>query len=313
MTGPREGGEISWVDHGNLVSVTPSGGETNCLVRSVGEGGAVQWSGDAGKVLIGNVLHTGNSAAQEFDRPAGLRLSRPTGRSVVQVGGGRILKYEDGAQEPKDITFVDQPGEVLYHPAGRNIVATGVDGGVPVLKIADNLGRDARTLAEGETARGFSSLAFTAKNALLFVADHGAQVHLHRLELETGKLTTVATAVGSGRAIANVTTSPFPGGGVAWTEGGPCDLVVSRDAQLVDVRGVAAAGAVPVGWLPDRTLVVTTAGCAASSSPSSGDVYVVGEDGESRLFVRDVIAPAVRAVLPTPEPPPAAVPSEAPA
>src|SRR5688500_4197651 len=99
------------------MATTPSGGEPVCLVRAVGKAEPVQWSGDASKVLIGNVLHTTGSAAREFAPSSGLRLSRPTGRSVVQVGGERILKYEDSSQDPKDITFVAQPGEVLYHPA----------------------------------------------------------------------------------------------------------------------------------------------------------------------------------------------------
>ena len=86
-------GQITWLDGGDLVAKTPAGEEVLCLVRDVGDApAAVQWSGDASKVLVGDMLRTVSGAAHEFAGASGLRLSRPTGRSVAQVAGDRILK-----------------------------------------------------------------------------------------------------------------------------------------------------------------------------------------------------------------------------
>lgn len=308
------GGEVTWLEDDNLMAGPPSG-PARCLVAGAGGASTVQWSGDGTKVLVGAALRTAAGVQQEFARAQNLRLSRPTGRSVLSIGGERIQKHENGAADGKDITFVDQPVEVLYHPAGRSIVASGLDedGTTPVLKIADNQGREPAVLAVGEKARSLGSLAFTASNALLFVGDHGDESHLHRLELATGRLTTVATEKAPGR-IAGVTTSPFPGGGVAWTQGtaSACRLVVSQDAAFIDVASTPVAAAQPVGWLPDRSLVVTTAGCAPTPSPT-GDLYLVSAPAAPTLLVRGVTSPAVRAVLPTPEAAPAAIPDQAPA
>lgn len=306
-----EGGEVTWVDGDRLVAVAPGGGERRCLVAGVGGAGPLQWSGDGTRALVGNTLRTAGGVQREFARPFGLRLSRPTGRSVIELGGERLRKYEAGAGDARDITFVERPVEALYHPAGRSIVASGTQGGRPAVVIADNLGRDPKVLAAGETASGFSSLAFTASNALLFVGHHDGAQHLHRLELASGTLTTVATEAAPGQ-LGDVTTSAFPGGGVAWTRGaGGCDLVVEQDARFVDVAGTPVASARPVGWLPDRSLVVTT-GCGDPSGV--GDVYVVAAGAPPRLLASKVAgAVAVRAVLPPPAEPPAAVPDQAPA
>jgi hypothetical protein len=277
------------------VSSTPSANEVSCDFTGVAAGGEVTWLEGA------NLM-----AAQN------LRLSRPTGRSVLVLGGERIEKHENGAPDGRDITFVDRPAEVIYHPAGTAIVASGFDQDTPVLKIADNLGQEPKLLALGEEARSLGSLAFTASNALLFVADHGDESHLHRLELATGRLTTVATEKAPGH-IGQVTTSPFPGGGVAWTQGpeSSCRLVVTQDADFITVDGTPVASARPVGWLPDRSLVVHTAGCATTTS-GTGDLFVVSATAPPRLLASGVTGPAVRAVLPTAVPPPAAIP-EAPA
>jgi hypothetical protein len=300
------GGEATWVVGGQLRAAVP-GKTWHCLAGGV-SGQSVQWSGDGAKALIDGALLSATGVVRRFAEPA-LRLSRPTGRSVIAVGS-RVLKYENGAQDARDITFVDHPTEVIYHPAGRSIVATGTDAsGKPVLKIADNQGQNAKDLVTAETAERISSLAFTASNALLFVADHGDHQHLHRLELATAKLTTVSE-VKKPNGFARVTTSPFPGGGVAWNETGPCKLVMVQDAKFIGIKLAAVAAGSPVGWLADRSLVVKADSCG--SSPT-GALYAVSADGASTLIVDNAGTAAVRVVLPDPEPPPAQVPDDAPA
>ncbi|HET7489598.1 MAG TPA: hypothetical protein VFJ85_16845 [Acidimicrobiales bacterium] len=302
-------GEVTWLDGSTLMAATPTGSE-RCLVDGIaGTPATVQWSGDGTKVLLNDSLRTAAGVQERYPRSEGLVLSRPTGKSVIEIAGGRLLKHVSGASTPTDITFVAQPTEAIYHPAGRSIVASGRNNDDPVLVVADNLGRDPQVVARGEEATAVRSLAFTASNALLFVGDHPDGSHLHRLELDTLKLTTVATAKAPGR-IDHVTTSPFPGGGVAWTQGGACDLVVSQDAKFVHVSGSPAASATPVGWLPDRSLVVKT-GCGGPSD--KGDLYVVAAGQGPRLLAKGATAAAVRAVLPAPAAPPPAIPDQAPA
>jgi hypothetical protein len=305
-TEPAGGGEATWVADGQLRAAEP-GRTWHCLAAGV-SGRSVQWSGDGAKALVDGRLLSAQGVDRQFTQ-AGLRLSRPLGRSVIAVGD-RVLKFEAGSTGTKDITFVDHPTEVIYHPAGRSIVAAGTDNsGKPVLKIADNQGQGARDLVTAETAERISTLAFTASNALLFVADHGDHQHLHRLELATAKLTTVAE-VRKPNGLAHVTTSPFAGGGVAWNETGPCKLVMVQDAKFVAVADPGVAAGTPVGWLGDRSLVVKADSCGASAV---GDLYAVGADGVSKLIVEDAGTAAVRAVLPDPTPPPADVPDDAPA
>jgi hypothetical protein len=303
------GGETTWVQAGQLRSMV-LGASPHCLADEV-SARRLEWSGDSNEVLADNRVLSAQGVRQEFAKDLALRLSRPTGRSVIQLGqsDGRLLKYENGAMSTKDITFVDKPTEAVYHPAGRSIVASGMENGKNVLKIADNLGHNARVIALGETASSIHDLAFTASNALLFVGEHSGESHLHRLELETGKLTTVATAKAPAK-LGHVVTSPFPGGSVAWTTGTSCDLVVEQDGKFIDVQGTAVASATPIGWLPNRTVVVKTGPC---NEDGPGDLYAVGATGPPILLAQGVGAASVRAVLPDPTPPPADVPDDAPA
>lgn len=304
-----EEGEVTWIDGTNLMGVTGSG-KAQCLASGIGAGAQqVQWSGDGSKVLMNGAIRTASGVQKQFARSLGLRLSRPTGKSVIEIGGEHLFKHEVNASEPKDITFVEQPTEAIYHPAGRSIVASGFENGTPVIKIADNLGRNPKVLAVGETARSLRSLAFTAKNALLFVGDHGDESHLHRLELETGKLTTIATVKAPGD-VADISTSPFPGGGVAWTEGTSCGLVVEQDASFISVKDTPVVSARPIGWMPDRSLIVQT-GCGDASG--LGNLYAVAAGVAPRLLAENVGSAAVRAVLPLPQAAPPTIPDQAPA
>ena len=83
---------------------------------------------------------------------------------------------------------------------------------------------------------------------------------------------------------------------------------LEQDARFVAVAGTFVASARPIGWLPDRSLVVRT-GCTGPV----GDLYAVTAGAPPRLLVAGVANAAVRAVLPLPESAPATVPDQAPA
>ncbi|HET9441863.1 MAG TPA: hypothetical protein VFO65_01000, partial [Acidimicrobiales bacterium] len=149
---------------------------------------------------------------------------------------------------------------------------------------------------------------------LLFTAAHEGAVVLHRRPLDSDVLTVIDSAEAPD-TIDFVTTSPFPGGGVAWTRGrcGPGTRPVTRatrGGRFVDLEGTPVAAARPVGWLPDGSLVATDGGVCAGDE--AGRV-VVFKDGEASVLTASGRAPAVRAALPPPPEPPAEIPDQAPA
>lgn len=229
------GGEVTWVEGGRLWAAGADGAK-RCLVADVGDGDAVTWGGSADRVLVGNKVILADGRVEEpFPSGGKTVLSRPTGKSVLDVRNGKLMKRELG-KAPIAITFLEAHEQTIYHPAGLHIVSTGRNGEDAVVHIATNRGEASSVLVRDETARRIYAPAFTASGALLFFADHGSYTELHRLEIDEGNLTTVAkedTPAGMNHLVA----SPFEGGGVAWAQG-PCDPVTG--ASFCGPNGAAS-------------------------------------------------------------------------
>lgn len=303
------GGDVTWVTDGRLFD------RTGCLVERGAE--VVAWNGTADRVVLGDgTVLTGDARTQLTGGP--LVLSKPTGKAVLRIdGGGKLLKRDVASGEWRDISFLAHHETAVYHPAGRTIASAGTDeAGKASLAIADNVGRNAKPLLGGEAALHVGSLAFTASGALLFTADHGDHVDLHRLEFTAGAKITTITSVKAPSTIADVITSPFGGGGVAWTTGS-CStgtapvLAAERGSSYLALKGTEAESARPVGWLPDGSLAVVGGQTCQRDKP--GKLLVLRTGGATKVDVvaQSVTSAAVRAVLPPPPPSPTILPAAA--
>lgn len=326
---PAEGSaEITWIgDDGRLWAVGSdqargAAGDKRCLLEGVGAEEGIDWGGAADRVLVRGKVVLADGRTEEPFPPGGITvLSRPAGTSVLNIQNGRLHKRKLG-EDRIDITFLSGHGDTIYHPAGRHIVSTGTDDGRSILHIANNKGQGSQALVENETADLIYNPAFTASGALLFVADHGSYTELHRLEIDTAKLTTVVREdIPDG--IADLVTSPFEGGGVAWSQG-VCDIAkggrrlrAQRGGAYFKAEGTAVERGEPVGWTPDGAVVVATPGfCDAAGDVDPASIERVlyrFKDGAATEVARGVQTAAVRAVLPPPPAPPKSIPQQAPA
>ena len=300
---------MTWIADGKLAS------SSGCLARITGAKTVVGWGGQGDRVVVDTHLLTATGSVDAFsDGP--VVLSRPTGTALLHVtSDGKLLKREiEGTAAAYDISFMPRHEEAVYHPAGRHIVSTGTDeDGNAELLIADNRGRNAQRLLDIEQAERVHNPTFTASGALLYTADHGDHWDLHRLVIGEDTFSTVTTVQAPG-IIADVTASPFTGGGVAWTEG-RCTSTerprvrATRDGRFLDLPADVER-ARPVAWLPDGSLVANDRRGCEPDSP--GTLYVVGAEASTKV-ADNVTSAAVRALLPPPPTPPESVPHQAPA
>lgn len=301
---PATEATLTWVTDGFVLD------SAGCIVEQAGAG-ALVWGGKGDRILSGGSIF--REGAEPVVAPAGtaFSLSRPSGTSVLAITAeGRLLKKELATGTERDISFMARHESAVYHPAGRHIVSSGRDiTDSPALVIADNLGQDPRPILEVEEATAIGNPAFTASGALLYTAVHADRVDLHRLVLGEDQFSTVASAPKPG-TIDHVVTSPFEGGGVAWTEG-TCSatqsptLRATRNSAFLDLKGTPAEFATPVGWLPDGSLAVLT-----TCQPGAEGTLLRISGSEVEQVATDTASAAVRAVLPPPPPPPANLPAQ---
>ena len=308
--------QVTWLAGGRLLGAAPrAGAAAQCLAEAPSGTTGVQWGGNGDRVLLGTtVVFGGSKAAQAFSSGERAVLSRPTGKAVLEVLNGKLEKKELDAGQ-LHLEFMERHDAAVYHPAGRHIVSWGQADGRAGLWIASNTGGDAREVVTNESGvKAFTGVAWTASGALLYVADHGDHVDLHRLVIGEDTFSTVASVRAPG-TIGAVTASPFEGGGVAWTAGdcaaGSMKLVAERGGKYFKLDGTEAAGAAPAGWLPDGTLVAVSG--QACSPGQAGKVLLVHPAGGVDVLAEGATAAAVRAVLPPPPAPPKNIPQAAPA
>jgi hypothetical protein len=270
-------GEITFVRAGQLLGVASDGSGLRCLIAD--NTTVPQWNGTGDRAL--------------FDPT--LVLSRPTGKSVLRIEDGHLLKRPTDGGVETDISFLSVTKSVAYHPRGEHIVAVGNNGGDDGIYVATNMGTGAKLVTADESAAKIDQLTWTASGALVFAADHGGHTHLHRLEFPSLRLTTVTEVDGS---IGAVAASRFDGAGLAWSEvtDGRCSLRINRGGRVV-APPPEASSAAPVGWLPGGVLVVRD-GCEASGAARVRAVDLAVDAPVVRDVAADAASVSVRAVLP---------------
>lgn len=308
-----KGGEVTWVSEGRLLAGTP-GSQPRCLARVPADVSTLEWGGNGDRVLVGRTAVTSSG---QVDLPAGkASLTRPTGTSVIVANERTVIKRSLEGKPDLEIGFLERNDFVTYHPAGRHIVAAGQDAELGAgLFLADNLGRNRQLIASAEEDHTrFGTLAFANSGGLHFIADHDGSTHIHRLNIETGALTTVDEVEGGD--LVSLVVSPFSGGGVAWmvAEGGCSPNARMRTRAVRGGKevalGVALKDSTPVGFTPDGTFVAfsDSDGCERGT-----DLYALKQGEQPVLLASDVEVAALRGVHGPPMAPPAKVPSSAPA
>ena len=316
-------GEVTFVAGSKLYGVRPDGTGGRCLTElSEVPSGAVQWGPQGDRVLLGpsTVLDASGTRASGFfaDNPA-VRWSRPTGSALIaprQNDGQLIWRESSDAAERLDISFLARTDSAVYHPAGRDILAAGVDaGGVYGVFLAGNRGEDARPVATVADATTFvHDLAFDAGGThAYFVHDHPSEYHVHDLAFPDLALTDlVVSPEPVGRLVVDGVAS------IAWRQGdcaGRTSTVVwSPDSGPSRPVGAGSLLEImstePVGWVGGGSLAVMARerGC-----DGPGDLWIVPAGSDPPVLVVSAIEQAaVRAVSATPVDLPGGINNQAP-
>ncbi|HEY4410043.1 MAG TPA: hypothetical protein VGO87_09180 [Acidimicrobiia bacterium] len=320
-------GEVTYLDGARLMAVGPDGQGRRCLGDHLDA--APQWGarGDAGLAGPTRLVSVDRAASTGFAAADHVSIS-PADTSLLAVTTeGRLTKRPVAGGAAEDISVFGSYDAAVYHPSGQAMVVVGQGegengGGGYGIYLADTNGAIQLTLAAAETSRHIDSLAWTDDGRLVFAAQHADRWDLHSLDLATGTITTLASTTGPDQPITNVVTSPFAGGGIAWQEGacGPGRTPVTKLRLAGELIALPPAldSAVPVGWLPDASLVLLqrSAPCGGGTAKpatarSAGDVYTVRGPTVTKVATGATDA-TVRVAHPAPPPLPTHIPSDAP-
>ncbi len=309
------GAEISFVADGRLYVVAPDGSGLRCALELDGSGPLV-WGPAADRLLAGGAAYDQNGPLSvELLDTAAPGWTRPTGKSLVSLSSdGRLVKAEADGGEEIDISFLETHDAVTYYPSGTHVgvIGTHPDDGSFGIWLATNTGADPQLLVSAVEATP-SEPAFSEDGlSLYFVAKHdGPEFHVHEVPMLPGQIEFDATIrLQSTRRLSRLSVSPFDVGWVAAQEGvcgevGGVHYAVEGGNYPDELVNIDTS---PVGWLPDRRLVVEAYpdGCENETT----DLWIVDFSSPSReapsgtLLVEDVDDAAIRAPVPPPPPPP---------
>ena len=307
------GPQVSFVLGGELYVARRTGNVARCVLEIPGPLD-VDWGPEGDRVHFGDLRrYEGDGIVSLDDVTESIAWSRPTGRAIVYVSEGRLMKVDAFGDAPSDISFLADHDEVVYHPAGTHVAVTGTsDDGTYGLWLATNVGKDAQLLAIGEDALRIFSLAFAHDGTTMYyAAEHEDRYDVHSLRLalqdeegatrdaELGTLDSASTEMG------DVVVSEFVADRIAYSVGSCEEGKTTRvwmDGEVTELGGdLAGLSTEPVGWMPNDELLLLAreAGCEGD-----GTLYAWQQDEATRL-VPGVSAAGVRAALPPPPDPPA--------
>jgi hypothetical protein len=306
------GPQVTFVLGSELYVARRSGSVARCVLE-VPKPLDLDWGPQGDRVSFGDLRrYEGDGVVSLDDLAESVSWSRPTGRAIVYVTEGRLLKVDAFGDQPVDISFLADHDEVVYHPAGTHIAVTGTAReGTYGLWLATNVGKDHQLLAIGEDARRIFSLSFAHDGTTMYyAAEHDDHYDVHSLRLalqdeegatrdaELGTLDSAPTEMG------DVVVSEFTSEMVAYTVGSCDEGKTTRvwDGDVTELGGeLEGLSTEPVGWLPNGELLVLA---RQSGCEGDGTLYAWGDGGATSL-VPGVSAAGVRAILPPPPDPPA--------
>jgi hypothetical protein len=295
--------QLSWIADGRIWVAGTSGDQRRCVAEFDGDA-RLQWGGAGDRLFAGDrsVLLADGPKDILGDDDIAQGWSRPTGRALVVRRGDAMHKLSLEGEPPIELPgFALGVVEPLYHPSGTAIAA--IEHASNNVVLVNNRGVSPQWVLGTEVADDIDDFAFSAGGDLVFVARHDAEWHLHRLVLGEDVASDVLIA---STEIEDVTTSYWDNSAVAASRGTcrePGELYVEIGEEQRDLTGTAVERGVPVGWTPDDDLVVLVGETCEEDGADTGDLYVVSGT-DAILVAEGVRAPAVRAVLPPPSPPP---------
>ena len=280
---------MSWIQDGQL-RVIGDDGVPRCLLRVATDTSTVRWSPTGQRVLVDP--HT--VAGPEGTRASGYNAtnqtvswSQPTGKALLGIteAKGELTWRDSTKDDRKAISFLARTDEAVYHPAGRGIVAVGVDeSGIYGVWLASNRGENRKLIARiDDPTTPVSHLTFSVDGTTLyFIHDHADAHHVHALQLAGLILTDYVT---DPRPISDLTVSTTDSS-VAW-RAGRCDgsgsvlVTAPTTSPGTDLRSVAgspfASSTIqPIGWLSDARLVIAA---RASGCDGPADVWIWSNTG----------------------------------
>jgi hypothetical protein len=303
---------VSFVLGGELYVARRTGSVARCVLE-VEQPLDLDWGPRGDRVSFGDLRRFSSEGIVSLDDVAeSISWSRPTGRAMVYVSDGRLMKVDAFGDQPVDISFLADHDEVVYHPAGTHIAVTGTaDDGTYGLWLATNVGKGHQLLAIGEDARRIFSLSFAHDGTTIYyAAEHDDHYDVHSLRLalqdEEGQVrdAELGTLDSSPTEMGDVVVSEFDAEKVAYSVGS-CDEGKTTRVWEFEVTELgdelAGMSTEPVGWLPNGELLVLA---RQSGCEGEGTLYAWDGGGATRL-VPGVSAAGVRAILPPPPPPPA--------
>jgi hypothetical protein len=306
------GTQVTFVLGSELYVARRSGSVARCILE-IPQPLDLDWGPQGDRVSFGDLRrYEGDEVVSLDDVAESVSWSRPTGRAIVYVSEGRLMKVDAFGDQPVDISFLADHDEVVYHPAGTHIAVAGTsEDGTYGLWLATNVGKDSQLLAIGEDARRIFSLWFAHDGTTIYyAAEHDDHYDVHSLRLalqdeegatrdaELGTLDSAPTEMG------DVVVSEFDSENVAYTVGTCEEGKRTRvwDGDVTELGGeLEGLSTEPVGWLPNGELLVLA---RQSGCEGDGTLYAWRDGGATRL-VPGVSAAGVRAVLPPPPDPPA--------
>lgn len=306
------GPQVTFVLGSELYVARRSGSVARCVLE-ITQPLDLDWGPQGDRVSFGDLRrYEGDGVVFLDDVAESASWSRPTGRAIVYVSEGRLMKVDAFGDEPVDISFLADHDEVVYHPAGTHIAVTGTaEDGTYGLWLATNVGKDSQLLAIGEDARRIFSLWFAHDGTTIYYAaehDDHYDVHSLRLALQDKEGATrdaeLATLDSASTEMGDVVVSEFASETIAYTVGSCEEGKRTRvwNGEVTELGGeLAGLSTEPVGWLPNGELLVL-----ARSSGCEGDGTLYAWDGgQATRLVPGVSAAGVSAVLPPPPDPPA--------
>jgi hypothetical protein len=297
---------ITFTSGGRLYQLEPDGTTQTCLADlSAAPATSLSWSPSGGAVLLdGSRVLDASGTRQTGYRPdnAGVEWSYPTGKALIApaLSDGALLWRAAGDPGSRlDISFLAHTDVAVYHPAGKNVFAVGVDStGTPGVYVASNRGQNMKRVAVvNDPATKITELAADVSGARLYLLhDEGTKWEIHSVVFPSLQLTTVFD---SAQPLSRLTLGSGPDSPVAAQVGtcpGDTHTIVATWGTTTVGTGtpLASMSTAPIGWLDSDHLVVAARahGC---SGPAS--VWVARGDGSAQQVLTSVEDVAVRSVL----------------
>lgn len=304
----KRAGDITFVKDGRLYATTLRGHSARCIAE-VGSATDIEWGPRADRFHLGDLQRVGADQTASLDDPIeSIAWSRPTGKSIVYITDGRLMKVGAFSDKPMDISFLADHDELVYHPAGTHIAVAGTDeDGTYGLWLATNLGEEKQLIAIAEDAKRVYSLAFGDRGFLYYAAEHEDRYDVHRLTLaaedEEGtkrdaELETLHTTVNE---ITRVAVSDFFVDNQALTIN-TCAEVEQHLFMAGSSTPIASARSIElVGWLSGDVLLYLAREGKSCEGPANLYAYQVTG---TRLIMEGVEAAGTgQLVLSSPAPP----------